>query len=537
MKFKKLLIPILLIFIPIIMAAIPLFGSGYIPTHDGEYHIIRFMDFFRMLSTGHLFPRWAPTMNSGFGIPIFNFQYPLPNYVGSLLHLFGFNFVISFQIAEAMAYILSALFCYFWLYKLFDRYSAVVGTILAAFVPYWFVDIYVRGSIGEVWAFTFVFAALAVYEYGQMPLVSLSILLLILSHNIMTMIFLPIIVLYIILKNPKALWWVLLGIFMLVYFIIPALMEEKYVVGLNTVNFREHFADLVDLLIPSWGTGLSGKAIVANRISYQIGIIPLLTILIGSVFTFIKSEKTIQRKINIMFLIITAVCLFLMTRISLSVWNLIKPLQLIQYPWRLLSVLIPTTAILGGYVTFMLKRKWLMVIVMFLAIGLTYSYTRPAIYTPRDDVYYGSRENFTDGTSSMGNSFSTIWTGWIQNRASQSAELVNGNGSIILTQNGYTDKKYTLNLSTVGLLKFNTLYYPGWHVYEDGSDVAIQNDDGFIYFQTNAGVHDIKLVFQETTIRKISDFISIIALAVLGISGILFYTNRVRRVDNKLSQK
>mgnify|MGYP001616233928 FL=1 len=57
-----------------------LFHSGLPPTHDGEYHVIRFYEFFKTLSSGVLYPRWALDLNQGMGAPIFNYVYHLPNY-------------------------------------------------------------------------------------------------------------------------------------------------------------------------------------------------------------------------------------------------------------------------------------------------------------------------------------------------------------------------------------------------------------------------------------------------------------------------
>lgn len=66
---------------------VPLFQDTFIPTHDGEYHIIRFAQFYESFMHGHSwFPRFAPDLNSGFGVPLFTFFYPLPNYLSLIFH-------------------------------------------------------------------------------------------------------------------------------------------------------------------------------------------------------------------------------------------------------------------------------------------------------------------------------------------------------------------------------------------------------------------------------------------------------------------
>jgi len=132
------------------LGVLPFFGKGFIPTHDGEFHFIRFAEFFRMLQSGYLFPRWAPTINSGYGLPVFEFMYPFVNYISSLLHVFGMEFVEGFKISSALGYLIAVLFCFLWLNKRFGVFPAVVGAVVSAYVPYWFVELFVRGSIGEV---------------------------------------------------------------------------------------------------------------------------------------------------------------------------------------------------------------------------------------------------------------------------------------------------------------------------------------------------------------------------------------------------
>src|SRR3989338_5683038 len=93
-------------------AGFALLNNGLPPTHDGEYHVIRFYEFYRMLSSGELYPRWAPDLNNGYGIPLFNYVYPLPNYIASFFHMLGVSFIDSFKLNMFFASILGAIFMY-----------------------------------------------------------------------------------------------------------------------------------------------------------------------------------------------------------------------------------------------------------------------------------------------------------------------------------------------------------------------------------------------------------------------------------------
>jgi len=100
MAFKKSF-PLIIIFLLAFWVAWPLLRSGFIPTHDGEYHLIRFWQFDKNIRLGDFFPRWAPDLNAGFGSPLFNFFYPLPNYLGEFWYLLGFSFISSLKLVLA----------------------------------------------------------------------------------------------------------------------------------------------------------------------------------------------------------------------------------------------------------------------------------------------------------------------------------------------------------------------------------------------------------------------------------------------------
>jgi hypothetical protein len=530
-KNRKLIVGIAVVLLSCIFAAWPLFSKSYIPTHDGEYHIIRFIEFFRMISSGYWFPRWAPTLNSGYGIPVFQFHYPFPNYIGAGLQSVGFDPVYAFKLA--LGYILAGVCSFLWLNTIFGVRAGIVGSILSLYVPYWFVDIYVRGSVGEVWAIGFVYVSLMLLEYKKFTLFSLAIAGLILSHNILAMLFIPILMGYAYMRNKRYMYGIGIGILLSSYFWIPALFERGYVVGLNTVNFRDHFVQLYELLIPSWGTEMSGQIFSGNKMSFQLGIVSLFLMFIS--FFYIRKEKNSSiKKVYWYFFFISICSVFIMLSWSSKIWDIVPLLAFVQYPWRFLSLSIPVIAFIGAFVfSHIHMRVWSMVIIIC-SIGIVYSYTRPVTYAQRDGQYYMSRANFTDGTSSMGNSFSTIWTNWKKEKSDYVLEVTNGKVPGGLSDRSYLRKTFTLWSDWGSDVFVPILYFPGWKVYVDGRDTSIQYTiDGTIRFFVPQGKHSVVVIFDKTPIRKCADLISLIALVWLlgwGILGI--YANRIRHVSH-----
>lgn len=491
----------------------PLFGQRFIPTHDGEYHLIRIHEFSTMLKAGNLFPRWAPGLNSGYGFPLFIFHYPFPNYIGSLFHFLDFSLAQSFQISMALATLISLIGSYLFFSKEYKSIKiGLLGALCLLLVPYLYVDLYIRGSIGELWAIAWVWIALASLKWKKNLFFSFSICLLIISHNIMAMIFIPLLFLYTFLFERKFIIFIFGGIIIASYFWIPALVERQYVIGLNSVTFSDHFPEIVQLLIPSWGSNFSQPGLAMNEMSQQIGVLPLFLLGTAVVLVIKKNNKKV-----LFFVVTTCIGIFFMLPISFIVWKYLPFLQYIQYPWRLLSLLLISVPFFCAF--FITKaNKYLTAGVIMVGILLIYGYTKPVTYEPRNDMYYLTKKEFTDGTSSLGNSFSTIWTSWIKDRPEQ---IVNGNVEVQNLRSTPTSLAFTAVNTEPQQVTINRTYYPGWVVAVNGKETKIDFSRGIIQILVPSGTNEIKANFQETKLRMFANGVSVLTLFSLVLFSIL----------------
>ncbi len=512
--------PILIILIVSLISAWPLFRPGYIPTHDGEYSIIRIWQYAKVLSEGTFPPRWAPDINSGYGLPLFTFYYPLPYFIGSIIHFLGWSLVDSFKLTLALGFFASATFCFFWLQKLFGRTGALIGSLIFLSTPYLWVDVYVRGSAGEILAIASVMLALAGTEYNKPRVVAFAIAAIILSHNILAMLFFPTLGGYVFLRNKQMLPVFVWGLTLSAFFWVPALFERQFVLGLSNFDFRDHFVSLAQLLIPSWGTGFSRPGWPADEMSQQVG----LGFLGSVVASFILLRKEKNDKMNKLVWGGLAVCvavLFLTLESSLAFWQSIPFLRFVQYPWRFLSFLIPLGAIFAAYATIRLKKKWIMGIIVGISLLISFGYTKPVVYEPRSDEYYLLRRDFTDGTTTVGNSFSTRWASWRQERPKERVEIIIGEAVVSNVVEKATAYTFDLVAHTEASLRLNVSYYPGWQMLIDSRKVAIKEEEGMVAFQVSPGSHKVELRFRETPLRQTANIMSALSLFWLVGSAIL----------------
>ncbi|MEK7450486.1 MAG: 6-pyruvoyl-tetrahydropterin synthase-related protein [Patescibacteria group bacterium] len=535
----KKYLPILLVIIFSIIAGFSLIHRGLPPTHDGEYHIVRFYEFDKALRDGNWYPRWASDLNNGYGVPLFNYVYPLPNYVASFFHIFGISFIDSFKLEMFLALIIGGIFFYLWSKEFWGTLGGIVSSIFYSFSPYHFVDVYIRGSVGEIWALAFFPAFLwsitKLFREKQNKYIVISgifLALIIFSHNILALMFFAFSISYIIFliwinKDHRylrlnALYAILMGLGLSAIFWIPALFEKQYVVGLEVFNLSTNFPDLYQLIFPSWGSGFFGTD-MATEMSVQIGVANILAIAISAYVGYMCFRKRkAETKVIFFFLISFMILLFLMQEISYPIWVNIPLINYFQFPWRLLSLVILIASFLAGSIVFYWK-SWVLVIIMIVfTFILGIAYAKPAYYHYREDSYYTSRSNFIDGTNSPGNAFNTIFFNENLKKQKDKAFFLKGDG--IIVQKRITSNYYDLNIETKkdSEIRVNTAYFPGWSVFVDGKKVKVNvTSDGLFSFKINSGDHDVKIEFGTTSPRTIGTILSLISILL----SLFFLTN------------
>ncbi len=526
-----------------LISFLPLFDlltSGLPITHDSIDHIARIANFYKNLSEGTVIPRWAGDLNLGFGHPILIFLYPLPSYFASLFHFFGTSYVDSFKLVLGVSYILSGIFMYLWLVRFLGILPAVLGSIFYLFAPYRFVDLYVRGAIGEHAAFTFMplvlFALFLLnniskkskvrkYYFGFLFL-SMSFAGLILSHNAISLLFIPFILfysLYLFNENKSKIKLILSGFSLLLGFLLsfffwfPAFFEGKYTLRdiVTAGEYSSRFVNLSDLIYSPWSYGTTGQ------FSVQIGIVQML-ILAVSVLLFFKIFKK-RDKLKYLFiaaLIYFFVSVFLMLPTSSFIYETFTTLQKLQFPWRFLSVVVFSVSLIGALFVCKIdiKKKGLLTfLLVLLAVIPTITFWQAKEYKVFDDSYF---EKVYRGTTDTGES-SPIWSiRFMEQEAEDQIEIIEGEGQIVKLPRTSTRHEYVMDISQRSRIRENTLYFPGWKVYDNGKlleDIEFQDpkNRGIITFNLEEGMHNIIMRFEETKLRNVSNLVSFFTIITL----------------------
>lgn len=536
----KKIFPIIIVLFFTIFAGFSLLHEGLPPTHDGEYHVIRFYEFDKVLRDGNLYPRFAPDLNYGLGVPLFNYVYPFPNYLASFFHIFGISFIDAFKLNMFFATILSGIFFYLWSRYFWGNLGGIVSSVFYIYSPYRFVDIYIRGSVGEVWALAFfpaflwlITKSLKEKSKNSAFISGILLALVIFSHNILALLFFSFILIYLALiilqtKDRRGsftliLYSIVTGLGLSAIFWLPALMEKHYVTGLQIYNIEENFPEIYQLIFPSWGSGFSGGD-SQSQMSFQIGLANLLAVFLGVIgLIFYKGGSKEYRKTLILFLSCFVIIFFLMLKGSIIVWQTVPLMDYFQFPWRFLSIEILISSFLAGSIFKIKNSKILAFLLLSLVFFLGKDYTKVAYYHYRDDSYYTTRSNFIDGTNSPGNFFNTVWMKNIPDEKKKEKIVILGNGKISDILIKSEEYKFNLSLNQESKILINTAYFPGWIALVNGKDIEIKpNSEGIMELNAPKGSYVIEVRLEDTPVRKIAKLISLSVLIYLFYSLHLF---------------
>lgn len=542
---KRTILYILIIFSFCLPAVWSLFHSGFFPSHDGEWMVIRLSDFHRSFVSGQIPVRWAARLNHGYGYPVFNFLYPFSLYFGEFFYFFTGSFVNSIKLVFISSFFLSGIFMYLWIRELWGDLAGLISAIFYVYTPYRFLDVYVRGSLGEAIAFIFpplIFwsATRLVKKWENLYLIlgGLAFAGLITSHNTMAMLFTLVFggfigFRWLIFRQNKVafrqLTILILGLFLSCFFWLPALYDKQYVLFDKAMvsNFFLHFPTLRQLLIPSWGYGPSLPLSDKDTLSFQVGIANLAVFVVIALalgFKLLRSPKRLDcLKKNFKafyFLLVFTVSFLLMLAVSSWIWRLLLIYNLIQFPWRLLSLATFASAVLAAVVVQLIKprfRAWIVVSVVILMVLLNYGYARPEYFIDRGEAFYTTNE----GTTTVANEYLPIWVEEPPTvRAEEKVEVINGKGKI--SNLAFNSKKVSFNVEaeTESEVQINTVYFPGWRVKTDEKETPLQyqNEKGVMRFIVKPGKHQVVAGFGETQIRSLADIITLIGFAtILGL--------------------
>ena len=538
----------------ILPSILPLFRSDFFRMHD-YLHVARLIELDVALKDGQFPPRWAPDFGWGFGMPLFHFYPPLSSYLSEAFYLIRIPAVWAIKLVFGLNFIGGFWFMYLWAKQYWGKLGAIVSAVSFVYLPYRAVQFYVRGSLAELTAMTFL--PLFFYSIDRLVktkktndviLTAIGFAGVFLSHNVISLLAIFFFPFYLLWKlgaelrkrNKRLVLPVratilamasgILGLGLSVFFILPAFFEKQYTVVSSTIaggfsHYAFHFIYLRQLFDRRWAYGGSVLGPFDN-ISFQIGW-PQVVLAAIAGFTLIVAFRKKQKSLWCQLIWINislVIAIFMMTFHSQTIWGKLPLLQMAQFPWRLLAFVGTFVAFVSGSVVWLVKNIKLQGIIVcslvFLTIGLNYSYFKPEKFSPVEDFYYSDRQRIQKEMSDALFDYLPI-DAKKQPQFAEKLYQVDIPITNVVSKTGYFS--FDANPDESTKFAFNQYYFPGWQVKINGQNTQIDHDNdlGRIEFSIPAGQQSVEIRLNKTKLQQWSDIISLVSW--LGISSYLIY--------------
>ncbi|HVZ58485.1 MAG TPA: 6-pyruvoyl-tetrahydropterin synthase-related protein, partial [Patescibacteria group bacterium] len=541
--------PIVGVVILSLVSILPLFHAGFFPIHD-DTQVARVFEMHKSLSDG-LFPvRWVEDLGYSYGYPIFSFYAPLAYYIGAFFMFFGFAALTSTKIMIGLGVILAGVTMYLFTSELLDAESAMVAAILYIFAPYHAVNIFVRGAIGEIWAYAFI--PLAFYGFLKVArnpswksclIAIVGFAGVIISHNLTALLIAPflggeLIVLFFQAskKSTRKLLVIslLLALAVSSWYWLPALTEMQYTnVVSQTVGgseYKDHFVCLSQLWSSQWGFGGSAPGCL-DGLSFELGKIHVLLGVIGILLAVFFS-KTKKRGLALLSGGGLVLAIFLMLPVSKPLWDNLPFMKYLQFPWRYLQAALFFLSLLGGIafseIRFDIKRlvttKYLTVIALGFGVVIIIAFYaklfKPQFYYDpyRDET---TRKNLVWTISKISDEY--MPSSFIKPKSYSDVPRLpyKPSNSLNVTIDSHTTSHLALNISAADNqhIVLNLAYFPAWQITLDKTPASFAIGHGLYDVVIPKGQHTLDAVFVQTPAEKIANLLSVlgILISVIGI--------------------
>src|SRR3989344_3364631 len=559
----KNLIIVLIILFASILTSLPLVKPGLNTMHDDQ-QVARLFLFDKSLASGQFPVRWVDELGFGYGYPLFVFYPPFVYMLGEIFHLTGYGFIDSIKIVFYLSILLSGITMYVFIKDLWGRLAGLTSSLFYMVVPYRALDVYVRGALAESFSFVWLPAILwslyklyktskSIYIYTS----AIFLAILMITHNLIFlpfMLLLPIFMIYLISQSESKKKLIVYSLLSFVYslllsafFWIPALLEKKYTIVdqlllANLADYKIHFVYPQQLWNWTWGFGGSSAGLL-DGISFKIGKIHILTSIAAVILAFLawlknrhkfKSLFTIYH-LPFIFFIMLVFSAFMTVSYSKFIWDIVKPLAYLQFPWRFLTFTALFSSILAGGAVYLLRLSVLKVIVLPILLYFLFApnlkFFKPQAYRPdltneiatskRTINWNVSRTSFEylpKGIKLVKNELGANEVPIQKHDIPQEKVEVSNSTTQINNLNIKPHKvSFSLNSPEDSQVRVNVVNFPGWQAHLDNSPFSINDENPLklISLSIPKGNHNVKVEFKNTKVRSTANLLSLFSIALV----------------------
>lgn len=371
----------------ILSCTVPLIIYGLKPNlHDAWIHRLWCEEVTSVLYPFQGYPRWLLGMNGGLGSPAMFFYPALPYVIPAISQILfekaGLNIASSLGIGAISALFIAGFGMRQLLLTIVSPIPALISAALYVASPYCLgIDLYSRGAYAELWSFAWmplVLLGVTTLRNGNrwgIIILSASYAALICSHLPTTLVFSFVPIMFSISLTKAAtnassrcarlrpliltVTGMSLGIGMSLFYLLPAMTMQEHV-SIDALTTPEILKYSNQFLFGSflWNKIRSGDGFAQHL---HLAFLILLFAGIWGYAVGRKSPSAANRTITKCLFLVFLLSVFMIIPLSQHVWVALPSLQVIQFPWRILTVLTVASVILvamGLDSLYTVQRHW-----------------------------------------------------------------------------------------------------------------------------------------------------------------------------------
>lgn len=535
-----------------IVACSPLVSKYCINGHDLEYHLLRIESLKEGILMGKPFLRVNTLFLGGAGYASSLFYPDFLLYISAILRVMGVGINAGYHIVVALSICLTYLSTHYCVKKMTGSvYPAMMAGLLVVLSPYYLGDVFIRGAVGEYFAFIFLpFVVYGIYNtlYEEMSkpwILAIGFGGVLLTHTNSFIFCIAFGLVAFIVKwkafkdNIKVLWKLLatVGITMAVtaFYWIPVL--EMLITTPLYVN-------------TAW-IGLEETAIQFSAIfSSEFPSLGFLLVILAFPRILVKKNSQNRNIIGFADWLLVGGAIFAVLTTDIIPWDrLNKYLSFVQFPWRLFCLATVMLAMADAIVLYCFIKSYmeplmqssmkvLTILLLIIASALAFRFISNA-----DITYYDYSDDYYSYKPFTCNIIAGEWlpeavesVGEISKNSDHMYDEAGNDVSFIRVKNTIeADIKEDHQYVDVPFV-----YYRGYTATIDGEDGTKQNlsidgsgNNGLLRVKLNGLRGHLKVKYSGTVLQWISTILSMMTVALLIVERIIRRKNAKKTSDSE----
>ncbi|MDQ3181924.1 MAG: 6-pyruvoyl-tetrahydropterin synthase-related protein [Acidobacteriota bacterium] len=509
---------------------------------DMPQHFKFAQTYYESLTTGDGFPNWAGNENFGYGDVGIRFYPPLEYYFLAVAGILVGNWYDAAWMTFVFWMVSGCLGVYFWTRCWLSKKESAVAACFYAVIPFHLNQLYISFNNYSEFAaasiLTFCFAFLTrIFKRDKISDVhglAIFYALLILTHLPLTIIGSLCLLVYALtfLRRSN---FIQPFIKCVIACGIALSASAFYWVGMITeMSWLKHVSEKFSGGRFSFNEGFFPfyyHAVFFSETAWIIDFAAILTFLFLTsavvYFLFKKRGNTDDNPVKNVFQTVLPLGLFaffMVTPLSRPIWEIITPLQKVQFPARWMTIVSMCGAVVAAasvhYLlkgNFLKQRVWSYGCLVFISTVALYNFIyifHPTSFAPI------SREKFDNQMQELSEnqSFNCWWSVWSKADALKIKEKISVETRQAKIISWEAEKKiFQISTGNDAKARIATFYYPLWQATVNGNPVEIEKDEnGAILIPVSSEKSTVELSFQESLPVRVASILSLLTWLFLG---------------------